>query len=71
MQNDQRPGLIFVDRYMPGASTEERETAYQNVRQLVAVLVRINNRLRREAQECDSPEYDSCDRFESGSQPSV
>ena len=64
-QSDTRPGDVFIDRYMPGASAEEREEAYQNVRQLVAVLVRINNRLRREAQERDSPESDSCARFKS------
>lgn len=55
-----RPGDVFVERYMPGASADEREAAYQSVLQLVAVLVRVNERMIREA---DSPESDSCGRF--------
>ncbi len=63
-QHDPRPGMLFIDRYMPGASAEDRELAYGNVRQLVAVLVRINERLRCESKERDSRESDSCDRVE-------
>ncbi len=55
--NTSRPGDIFIDRYMPGASQEEREAAYQNVERLIAVLVRINDRLERE--ERDSHESGS------------
>lgn len=62
--NDLLPGMLFVDRYMPGASTEEREEAYGNVRQLIAVLVRINERMVREQSERDSRESDSRDRVE-------
>lgn len=62
--NDPRPGDLFIDRYMPGASAEEREEAYQNVRQLITVLVRINERLRRESEEVDSPESQACGRVE-------
>jgi hypothetical protein len=51
------PEDIFIDRYMPGATSEQREEARQNVRNLVAVLVRINARLREtERRKSDSPE---------------
>lgn len=51
------PEDIFIDRYMPGATTAQREEARQNVRNLVAVLVRINARLAQEAKgKSDSPE---------------
>ena len=56
--------MLFVAPYMPGASVEEREAAYANVRQLIAVLVRINERLRHDGEKVDSPESDSCARFE-------
>ena len=65
---DPRPGDLFVDRYMPGASAEEREDAYQNVRHLIAVLVRINERLRRKGDSDDSRESEGCGRVE-GSAP--
>lgn len=59
--NDKRPEDVFIDRYMPGASEEEREAARQNVQRLVAVLIRINDRIGRER---DSRDSDSCGRFE-------
>jgi hypothetical protein len=60
-QNDKRPEDIFIGRYMPGASEEEREDARQNVQRLIAILVRINDRVGRES---DSRESDSWGRFE-------
>ena len=54
---DQRPADIFIDRYMPGANAREREEVRENVRDFVAVLVRINARLALEAEHnSDSPE---------------
>ena len=46
-----RPGEIFIDRYMPKATEEAREEAYTNLRALVALLVRIDERLALEERE--------------------
>jgi hypothetical protein len=46
-----RPGEIFIDRYMPKATEEAREEAYANLRALVALLVRIDERLALEERE--------------------
>ena len=50
-QTDHRPGDLFIDRYMPKATEEAREEAYSNLRALVALLVRIDERLALEAQQ--------------------
>jgi hypothetical protein len=50
-KNNHRPGDLFIDRYMPTASEEAREEAYANLLALVALLVRIDERLALEAQE--------------------
>ena len=60
-QNDTHPEDIFIDRYMPGANDTEREYARENVRRLIAVLVRISYRIGRER---DSRESSSWCRFE-------
>ena len=36
-----RPGDVILDRYMPGATAEEREAARANLYGFVAVLLRI------------------------------
>jgi hypothetical protein len=51
--NEHRPGDVFIDRYMPKATEEAREEAYANLRALVALLVRIDERLAIEAQQKD------------------
>ena len=61
MSKTGNPGDLFIDRYMPGASEEEREQARENLRRLIAVLVRINDRVGRER---DSRESELCGRFE-------
>jgi hypothetical protein len=43
-----RPGELFLDRYMPKATEAEREEAYENLRELIAILVEIEDRLTRE-----------------------
>jgi hypothetical protein len=48
---EHRPGELFIDRYMPKATEEAREEAYANLRALVALLVRIDERLALEARE--------------------
>lgn len=48
MSQQKRPEELLVDRYMPNASQEEREQACENVRRLVAVFIRINERLVRD-----------------------
>jgi hypothetical protein len=49
--SNHRPGDIFIDRYMPKATEEAREEAYTNLRALVALLVRIDERLALEERE--------------------
>jgi hypothetical protein len=48
---DHRPGDLFIDRYMPQATEEAREESYANLRALVALLVRIDERLAMEERE--------------------
>ncbi len=48
---ERRPGELFIDRYMPHASEEAREEAFANLHALVALLVRIDERLALEDQE--------------------
>jgi hypothetical protein len=50
-KTNHRPGDLFIDRYMPKATEEAREEAYANLRALVALLVRIDERLALEEQE--------------------
>ena len=50
-KSERRPGQLFIDRYMPQATEEAREEAYANLRALVALLVRIDERLALEEQE--------------------
>ena len=50
-KTDHRPGDLFIDRYMPKATEEAREEAYANLRALVALLVRIDERLALEERE--------------------
>ncbi len=55
---DHRPGELFIERYMPKATEEAREEAYANLRALVALLVRIDERLALEEREkLDSLEF--------------
>ena len=56
-QHDQKPGDLFIDRYMPHATADEREAAHQRLRQLIGVLMRVNDRLARE----ERPRADSRD----------
>lgn len=42
------PEDVFIDPYMPGASPAERDAARRNVRALIAALLQIDRRLRRE-----------------------
>ena len=46
-----RPGWGIIDRYMPYATTEAREEAYENLRGLAQVLMRIDERLVMEEKE--------------------
>ncbi len=50
-KTDHRPGDLFIDRYMPEATEEAREEAHANLRALVALLVRIDERLALEERE--------------------
>jgi hypothetical protein len=40
-----RPGDIILDRYLPHATDEERETARENLRRLARLLIRVHERL--------------------------
>jgi hypothetical protein len=46
-----KPGWLFIDRYMPNATPKEQEAAYENLRSLAALLVQIDERLDTEEQE--------------------
>ncbi len=46
-----KPGWLFIDRYMPNATPQEQEAAYGNLRSLVALLVQIDERLDIEDKE--------------------
>lgn len=59
-----RPGDAFIDRYMPGASQEERDDAYANLESLIEVLIQIDDRLTREAHNADSRESGGYGRVE-------
>lgn len=72
MQKDNgHPADLFVDRYMVGASDEQRAEARENVVQFVAILVRIDARIKRERRSSDSSETDSCGRFEADSTSNI
>ena len=43
-----KPGDVFLDRYMPDATEEEREQARQNLYDFFAVLLRIATRRANE-----------------------
>lgn len=45
---DPRPGFIIIERYMPDASATEREEAYSSLREYVAILMRIEERVKKE-----------------------
>lgn len=44
-RQERRPGDAILDRYMPNASAIEREEAYENLKRLALVLMRIEDRL--------------------------
>jgi hypothetical protein len=46
-----RPGWGIIDRYMPDASPEKQEEAYEKLKSLVSLLVRIDDRLQAEDEE--------------------
>lgn len=46
-----KPGMALVNRYMPDATPEEKEEACYNVERFIEVLVQIDDRIGREAQE--------------------
>lgn len=51
MTGAQKPGDVFLDRYMPGATPEQRETARQELYDFFAVLLRIATRRATEEYE--------------------
>ncbi len=50
-KTNHRPGDLFIDRYMPKATEDAREEAYANLKALVELLVRIDERLALEEHE--------------------
>jgi hypothetical protein len=40
-----KPGWGTIDRYMPNATPEAQEEAYENLRSLAKLLIRIDDRL--------------------------
>ena len=50
-----RPGWLFIDRYMPHSAPEEQEAAYENLKGLVQALLRIDERLAQEEIDMQPP----------------
>ncbi len=46
-----KPGWLFIDRYMSNATIEKQEAAYQNLHSLVHLLFRIDERLITEEKD--------------------
>lgn len=71
MQNppDDHPEDFIINRYMPGATEEEREAATYNLERFIAVLVRINERLENDMHLADSRTVDDFDRVGSMGYP--
>ena len=64
---DHRPGDIILNRYMPDATTEEREAARENLRKLARFILRVEERKMREWREqrirdSDTDEVESVER---------
>ena len=51
MTKARQPGDVFLNRYMPHATHEEREEARQNLYEFFAVLLRIATRRANEDHE--------------------
>lgn len=51
------PSDIFINRYLPNATEEQRAQARANLNAFVSVLILINERIRRE--EASTLESDS------------
>ena len=45
------PGWSLIERFMPHDQLEDQQEAYENVRELVKILVEIDMRLAREEAE--------------------
>lgn len=48
-KSSRRPGDLILDRYLPNATEAQREEARENLKALMAALVRIDERLAQEA----------------------
>jgi hypothetical protein len=46
-----RPGWYFIETCMPDATPEDQEAAHENLREIVQILVSIDDRLGKEYQE--------------------
>jgi hypothetical protein len=57
---DPRPGFLLIERYMPDASADEREEAYASLREYIGILMRIEERVKRER---DSTNPTACFRI--------
>ena len=47
-QQEERPGDLILDHYLPNASKEERELARERFREYALHLIRIGKRIRSE-----------------------
>lgn len=44
-KSEYRPGDVILDRYLPSATAEERETARENLYRFARLLIRVHERL--------------------------
>lgn len=64
---NQRPGDLILDRYMPDATPEERETARENLKTALAALMCIEEqRALRNGGKLDSQKQQSRGRVDTG-----
>jgi predicted metalloenzyme YecM len=51
MKDTERPGWSIIERYLPNASPEKKEEAYENLRRLAVLIARVHVRQSREKSE--------------------
>ena len=53
-KKSRRPGDLILDRYMPNATPDERESARYDLQRLAKLIIRVTERLAREREDKES-----------------
>ena len=48
---ERRAGSLIIERYMPNATLEAKEEAYESLRRLARLIIRVHTRLAQERYE--------------------